>query len=63
MDWIKLLKAIGITILTAIQFGIIAAVTDNGIDDDIGDICTIILIIEFIIVSVACVAGFIYWML
>lgn len=63
MDWIKLLKAIGITILIAIQFGIIAAATDNGIDDDIGDICTIILIIEFIIVSVACVVGFIYWML
>lgn len=63
MDWIKLLKAIGITILIAIQFGIIVAATDNGIDDDIGDICTIILIIEFIIVSVACVVGFIYWML
>lgn len=63
MDWIKLLKAIGITILTAIQFGIIVAATDNGIDDNIGDICTIILIIEFIIVSVACVVGFIYWML
>lgn len=63
MDWIKLLKAIGITILIAIQLGIIVAATDNGIDDDIGDICTIILIIEFIIVSVACVAGFIYWML
>lgn len=63
MDWIKLLKAIGITILIAIQLGIIVAATDNGIDDDIGDICTIILIIEFIIVSVACVVGFIYWML
>ena len=63
MDWIKLLKAIRITILIAIQFGIIVAATDNGIDDDIGDICTIILIIEFIIVSVACVVGFIYWML
>ena len=63
MDWIKLLKAIGITILIAIQFGIIVAATDDGIDDDIGDICTIILIIEFIIISVACVVGFIYWML
>nr|DAD59696.1 MAG TPA: hypothetical protein [Bacteriophage sp.] len=63
MDWIRLIKAIGITILIAIQLGIIVAATDNGIDDDIGDICTIILIIEFIIVSVACVVGFIYWML
>ena len=63
MDWIRLIKAIGITILIAIQFGIIVAATDNGIDDDIGDIFTIILIIEFIIVSVACVVGFIYWML
>lgn len=63
MDLIKLLKAIGITILIAIQFGIIVAATDDGIDDNIGDICTIILIIEFIIVSVACVVGFIYWML
>lgn len=63
MDWIRLIKAIGITILIAIQLGIILAATDNGIDDDIGDICTIILIIEFIIVSVACVVGFIYWML
>ena len=63
MDWIRLIKAIGITILIAIQLGIIVAATDNGIDDDIGDICAIILIIEFIIVSVACVVGFIYWML
>lgn len=63
MDWIRLIKAIGITILIAIQLGIIVSATDNGIDDDIGDICTIILIIEFIIVSVACVVGFIYWML
>lgn len=63
MDWIRLIKVIGITILIAIQLGIIVAATDNGIDDDIGDICTIILIIEFIIVSVACVVGFIYWML
>lgn len=62
MDWIRLIKAIGITILIAIQLGIIVA-ADNGIDDDIGDICTIILIIESIIVSVACVVGFIYWML
>ncbi len=63
MDWIRLIKAIGITILIAIQLGIIVAATDNGIDDDIGDICTIILIIEVFIVSVACVVGFIYWML
>lgn len=63
MDWIRLIKAIGITILIAIQLGIIIVATDNGIDDDIGDICTIILIIEIIIVSVACVVGFIYWML
>ena len=63
MDWIRLIKAIGITILIAIQLGIIVSATDNGIDDDIGDICTIILIIEFIIVSCSLCVGFIYWML
>lgn len=66
MDWIKLLKAIGITILIVIQSGIIVfggirtffiAFDDSknidnkniNIIDVIGNICTVIFIIEILV--------------
>lgn len=63
MDWVRLAKAIGIMIFMAIQLVIIAAATDSGVDDGIGDICTIILLVECVILLIVSVTGFIYGML
>lgn len=60
MDWIRLIKSIGITILIVIQIGIIGGAACEDVDTNTGDVCTVILIIEIFIVIFASVVGLIY---
>ena len=63
MDWIKLLKAIGITILIAVELGMMIAVLADDTEDDPRMICSIILIAEIIIIAFVAVVRFIYGIL
>lgn len=63
MDWIKLLKAIGITILIAVELGMIIAALSDDTEDDTRVICSIILIAEAIIIAFVAVVRFIYGIL
>lgn len=63
MDWIKLLKAIGITILIAVELGMIIAALSDDTEDVPRVICAIILIAEVIIIAFVAVVRFIYGIL
>lgn len=63
MDWIKLLKAIGITILIAIELGMLIVALSDNTEDDTREICSIILIAEVIIIAFVAVVRFIYGIL
>lgn len=63
MDWIKLLKAIGITILIAVELGMMIAVLADDTEDIPRVICSIILIAEVIIIAFVAVVRFIYGIL
>lgn len=63
MDWIKLLKAIGITILIAIELGMLIVALSDNTEDDVRDGCSIILILEVVIVAFAAVVRIIYGIL
>lgn len=60
MNWIKLLKAIIITILIVIQIGVIGGAVSEDVDTNTGDACMVIIIIEFFIIIFASVVGLIY---
>ena len=63
MDWIKLLKAIGITILIAIELGMLIAASADDTEDVPRVICSIILIAEVIIFAIIITVIYLYCIL
>lgn len=63
MDWIKLLKAIGITILIAVELGMIIVALADDTEDVPRVICSIILIAQVIIIAFIAVVRLIYGIL
>lgn len=63
MDLIKLLKAIGITILIAVELGMLIVALADDTEDIPRVICTIILIAQVIIIAFIAVVRLIYGIL
>lgn len=63
MDLIKLLKAIGITILIAVELGMLIVALADDTEDIPRAICAITLIAEAIIIAFVAVVRFIYGIL
>lgn len=63
MDWIRLIKAIGITILIAVELGMLIVALADDTEDIPRVICAIILIAQVIIIAFIAVVRLIYGIL